>query len=67
MTVIYFYIYSKSNLPSKGPFIYWSKRIGRNNSIFYMPKVRTMYEDTPQKATHLLDQPFKYITNLVGF
>ena len=29
-----------------------------------MPKVRTMYEDTPQKATHLLDQPYKYITNV---
>lgn len=41
-------------LVSRGPVLYWSKRVGRNNSIFLMPKFRTMRIDTPQVATHLL-------------
>lgn len=34
--------------------IYWSKRVGRNNTIFLMPKFRTMKLNTPQLATHLI-------------
>ena len=33
---------------SSGPAIYWSRRVGRNNRIFSMPKFRTMQVDTPQ-------------------
>ena len=33
--------------------IYFSKRIGKDNSIFLMPKFRTMKKNTPQVATHL--------------
>ena len=41
-------------LTSKGPALYWSKRVGRNNVIFKMPKFRSMRVDTPAVATHLL-------------
>ena len=41
-------------LTSKGKVIYWSKRIGKNNLIFDMPKFRTMKINTPEVATHLL-------------
>ena len=47
---------------SKGPAIYFSKRIGRNNNTFFMPKFRTMNNDTPQLATHLMTEPEKYYT-----
>lgn len=49
-------------LESKGPIIHWSKRIGRNNLFFKMPKFRTMYIDTPQVATHLLQDSNSHIT-----
>jgi O-antigen biosynthesis protein WbqP len=47
---------------SKGPALYWSDRIGINNAIFKMPKFRTMRIDTPAVATHLLQNPQKYVT-----
>jgi O-antigen biosynthesis protein WbqP len=49
-------------LSSKGPSIYWSDRIGRNNTIFRMPKFRTMRQGTPAVATHLLHNPENYVT-----
>jgi lipopolysaccharide/colanic/teichoic acid biosynthesis glycosyltransferase len=42
-------------LGSKGPAIYWSDRIGKYNTIFKMPKFRTMRQGTPAIATHLLN------------
>jgi O-antigen biosynthesis protein WbqP len=42
--------------------LYWSKRVGKNNTLFNMPKFRTMRSDTPQLATHLLDDPDKWLT-----
>ena len=45
---------------SKGPVIHWSDRIGQNNLIFKMPKFRTLKIDTPQVATHLLENPNSY-------
>jgi len=48
-------------LSSKGPALYWSNRIGRNNKIFKMPKFRSMLIDTPAVATHLLDNPDSYL------
>ena len=45
---------------SNGPSIHWSKRIGIDNKIFLMPKFRTMKINTPDLATHLLDDPEKY-------
>jgi O-antigen biosynthesis protein WbqP len=47
---------------SRGPVLYWSDRVGRNKSIFKMPKFRTMRIDTPAVATHLLGNPDYYLT-----
>jgi len=52
---------------SKGPALYWSDRIGRNNAIFKMPKFRTMRIDTPAVATHLLDDPDQFLTPIGKF
>jgi O-antigen biosynthesis protein WbqP len=49
-------------LTSRGPVLHWSKRAGRKNAIFYMPKFRTMYVDTPQLATHLLPDATHWTT-----
>lgn len=49
-------------LTSRGPILYWSDRVGRNNCIFRMPKFRTMRIDTPTVATHLLDNPEHWLT-----
>jgi O-antigen biosynthesis protein WbqP len=54
-------------LTSKGPIIYWSNRIGRDNKIFEMPKFRTMHVDTPSVATHLLRDPNKFLTPIGSF
>ncbi len=47
---------------SKGPALYWSDRVGRNNVIFKMPKFRSMRMDTPAVATHLLPDPDSFLT-----
>ena len=52
-------------LTSKGPALYWSERIGKNNATFKMPKFRTMRIDTPAVATHLLGDPDQFLT-LIG-
>jgi O-antigen biosynthesis protein WbqP len=52
---------------SPGPAIHWSKRVGRGNRIFPMPKFRTMRTDTPDVATHLLEDPGRWITPLGRF
>jgi O-antigen biosynthesis protein WbqP len=49
-------------LTSEGPVLYWSNRVGKNNTLFKMPKFRTMYLNTPAIATHLLKKPFRYLT-----
>jgi len=52
-------------LTSKGPVLYWSDRVGKGNTIFKMPKFRSMKVDTPAVATHLLANP-KSVLTLVG-
>ncbi len=52
---------------SPGPALYWSRRVGRNNQIFLMPKFRSMRTDTPQLATHLLTDSDKWITPVGRF
>lgn len=54
-------------LTSKGPVLYWSDRVGRENRIFRMPKLRTMRLDTPVVATHLLDDPARFLTPIGAF
>ena len=54
-------------LSSKGPTLYWSDRVGKNNKIFKMPKFRSMLTDTPVVATHILDNPDAYLFPIGGF
>ena len=54
-------------ITSTGPVFYWSDRVGINNSIFKMPKYRTMRIDTPAVATHLLSDPDQYLTRIGKF
>lgn len=54
-------------LTSKGPVLYWSDRVGINNSIFKMPKFRSMKVDTPAVATHLLVDPKSVLTPVGDF
>jgi len=54
-------------LTSRGPALYWSDRVGRNNVIYRMPKFRSMLLDTPAVATHLLDNPQKFLTPIGSF
>jgi O-antigen biosynthesis protein WbqP len=52
---------------SRGPVLYWSDRVGKDNTIFKMPKFRTMRTDTPAVATHLLANPDQYLTSIGKF
>lgn len=54
-------------LTSPGPILYWSKRVGRFNQIFLMPKFRSMRIDTPTVATHLLENPDRFLTPIGSF
>ncbi|AUN96844.1 lipid carrier--UDP-N-acetylgalactosaminyltransferase [Bacteriovorax stolpii] len=54
-------------LEDRGPALYWSKRVGTNNQIFLMPKFRSMKLNTPQVATHLLQNPDEFITKIGKF
>ena len=47
--------------------LHWSKRIGKNNKIFLMPKFVTMTLDSPDLPTHLFDNSKKYITPFGAF
>ena len=51
-------------LDSKGPIIFWSKRVGFKNKIFYMPKFRSMFIGTPTSSTKLLKEPRSHITKI---
>jgi len=52
---------------SRGPALYWSDRVGRNNKIFRMPKFRTMKMSAPEVATHLLPDPEAHLTAIGPF
>jgi O-antigen biosynthesis protein WbqP len=54
-------------LTSKGPALYWSDRVGINNTLFKMPKFRSMKVDTPAVATHLLQNPKSALTPIGNF
>ncbi len=54
-------------LTSPGPVLYWSDRVGMRNTIFRMPKFRSMRIDTPEVATHLLSDPDRWLTPIGSF
>ena len=54
-------------LTSKGPALYWSDRVGRYNTIFKMPKFRSMRVGTPAVATHLLADAASHLTPIGSF
>jgi O-antigen biosynthesis protein WbqP len=54
-------------LTSPGPALYWSDRVGRLNTIFRMPKFRSMRVGTPAVATHLLADPHAHLTPIGSF
>ena len=52
-------------LDSKGPVLFWQKRVGLHKETFMMPKFRTMYTETPSDMpTHLLADPSQWITRV---
>lgn len=54
-------------LSSHGPCIHWSKRIGKHNQIFLMPKFRTMKLETPDVASDKLKNPATFVTSVGNF
>lgn len=52
---------------SRGPVLYWSERVGQHNVLFRMPKFRSMYVEAPAVATHLLQDPVRWITPVGAF
>lgn len=52
---------------SRGPVLYWSDRVGKDNHIFKMPKFRTMKVGTPAVATHLLKDSDLHLTPVGSF
>ena len=54
-------------IESPGPALHRSRRVGRNNQIFLMPKFRSMRTGAPEVATHLLVEPGHWITPLGAF
>ena len=50
-------------LDSRGPVLFWQKRVGLHKETFMMPKFRSMYTETPSDMpTHLLSDPQRWIT-----
>jgi O-antigen biosynthesis protein WbqP len=54
-------------ISSKGPSIYWSERIGRDNIVFKMPKFRSMTIGTPSVASDILNNPESHLSPIGGF
>lgn len=67
MLLPFIIIWIAVRLTSKGPAIYWSNRIGKDNKLFMMPKFRSMKIDTPVVASHLLINPDNYFTSIGSF
>ena len=51
-------------LQDGAPIFFVQKRVGVNYSFFSMYKFRSMKKDTPNVATHLLENPDKYVLSI---
>jgi O-antigen biosynthesis protein WbqP len=49
------------------PFLFKQKRIGINYSFFHIYKFRSMKKNTPNVATHLLENPDQYLLKIGKF
>lgn len=67
MCPLFIMIYILIKKEDRGDPLYWSKRVGKNNKLFLMPKFRSMRLNTPQVATHLLNDPDQYLTKIGKF
>ena len=55
-------------LDSKGPVLFWQKRVGAYKTTYSMPKFRSMYTEAPADSpTHLLEDPKRWITPVGAF
>jgi O-antigen biosynthesis protein WbqP len=63
----FFVVFVLVKITSKGPAFYFSRRVGKDNILFKMPKFRTMRIETPVVATHLLNNPDEYLTPVGKF
>ena len=62
-----FFLILAVRLTSSGPAFYWSDRVGKNNCIFKMVKLRSMKVNAPVVATHLMADPRSQLTPIGGF
>jgi O-antigen biosynthesis protein WbqP len=51
-------------LEDGAPVFFKQKRIGKNNCLFWIYKFRSMKKNTPNVATHLLDNPDRYLLGI---
>ncbi|MCP5550430.1 MAG: sugar transferase [Akkermansiaceae bacterium] len=54
-------------LTSRGPVLYWSERVGRDNRRFRMPKFRTMRPGAPEVEARLIAEDARWLTPVGGF
>ena len=53
-------------LEDGSPIFFKQKRVGVNYSFFYIYKFRSMKKNTPNVATHLLENPASYLLRIGG-
>lgn len=61
---IFLLIYLLILLEDGSPIFFKQKRVGKNYSFFFIYKFRTMKKNTPNVATHLLDNPEQYLLKI---
>jgi O-antigen biosynthesis protein WbqP len=52
---------------TEGPGLFWSRRVGRDGKIFWMPKYRTMAADAPLSPREVLHKAEDHITPIGAF
>lgn len=67
LSPLFFIVSILIKLESKGSVFFKQERIGKDNINFMIYKFRSMRTDTPDVATHLLDNPEVFITKVGKF